>query len=84
MSFAGISFFSGTVTCDLSRGMMLVHSGTRIAAILDCEDLTEHRRHVDQTKLKVSGRSEDYSIVFSLTDTAGLDTEGLLEPVDIY
>lgn len=50
-------------------------NSNRLVKILDCQDLTNHTRHVDQVQFDGLGQSEDVSTVASHIKPTGLDTE---------
>lgn len=50
-----------------------------MSTILDCQNSTRQRRHVDQVQFNGSGQSEDIPTVVSTTNTTSLNSGGQSE-----
>lgn len=80
---AEVTYFRGN---DLrpSSGIVLQNVGKCMIKLMDLEDLSIHRRHIDQIHFEESGQSVPISDVTSDTNTASLDecqNERIQEPL---
>lgn len=66
-----------------SGRVALTRNINRMITILDSQDLTNHRRYVDQVQFNVSGQSELIPSVVSRTNTTGSYIESRSEPNEV-
>lgn len=73
-----MTFFKGN---DLrpATGVVVSRNGNRMVTILDLEDLSTHRRHVDQVEFNVRGQCDSNSSVASNSNDSILDDDTMPE-----
>ena len=69
---ANVQYFQGN-DFRPSNGIVLAQNGNRLITILDLDDNTVHRRHLDQTRFQTPGESVPISSVEAPTDQTVLD-----------